>query len=93
MPTEPRLPKWLGYYIAPLLVVPLVLGAHAVEGAWFFGTAAAICICASLGGLWWGEQKGESEGTRAALGCAGTLVLFAIYLLWTFVGARLLFDR
>jgi len=93
MPPQRRLPKWVGYIIAPLLVVPLVLGVHAVEGAWFFAMAGAMCFCAPLGGLWWGEEKGQSEGTRAGFSCLGTLALFAIYMLWIFVGARLLFDR
>lgn len=93
MPLDRRLPKWVGYLIAPLLFVPLALGVHRIEGGWFIAVAITICFCAPLGGLWWGEMKGETEGTRAALGCAGTLGLFAIYALWAFVIARLLFDR
>lgn len=90
---EQRLPKWVGYVIAPLLVVPLALAVRPIEGSWFFVVAAAICFCGALGGLWWGEVKGQTEGTRAALGCVGTLGLFATYVLWAFVIARLLFDR
>ena len=93
MPPERRLPRWVGFLIAPLLVVPLALAVRPIEGTWFFIVAAAICFAAPLGGLWWGEEKGQTEGTRAALGCVGTLGLFAIYALWAFVGARLLFDR
>ena len=93
MPTERHLPKWVGYLIAPLLVVPLALAVHPVEGRWFIIIAIAMCLCAPLGGLWWGEQKGLTDGTRAALGCVGTLALFAIYGVWTFVVARLLFDH
>ncbi len=93
MPPERRLPKWVGFIIATLLAVPLALAVRPIEGTWFFVVAGAICFAAPLGGLWWGECKGETSGTRAALGCAGTFGLFAAYALWAFVVARLLFDR
>ena len=93
MPPGSRLPKGIGWVIVPLLVVPVALAVRPIEGTWFFVVAGAICFAAPLGGLWWGEGKGETEGTRAALGCVGTLGLFAVYALWAFVLARLIFDR
>ena len=93
MPPERRLPKWVGYIITSLLVVPLVLAVRPIEGTWFFVVAGAMCFCAALGGLWWGEGKGQTEGGKAGLGCVGTLGLFAVYALWAFFLARLIFDR
>ncbi len=88
-----RLPKWFGYIAFALGLVPLVLGVWPVEGARFFVLAASICFAAPVAGLWWGERRGQTEGTRAALGCVGTLVLFGVYTLWAFVIARWIFDR
>ena len=90
---QSRLPKWFGYVAPAAALAPVVVGIWPMQGAWFFVVGGAICFCAPVVGLWWGESRGKSEGTRAALGCFTTLALFVVYLLWAVFFARLIFDR
>ena len=74
------------------MVTPLVLAVQPLEGARFFVTVGVMCFAASLGGLWWGDRRGTTDGSRAALGCVGALALFLIYGVWALVIARRIFG-
>jgi hypothetical protein len=89
---HPRPAAKLGWIVIPLAIAPLVLAAWPMDGTWFFIVAAAICFAAPAAGFWWGEMKGKTGASKAALGCAGTVVLFGFYLLWAVAIARLLFG-
>ncbi len=92
MPDQ-RLPKVVGSIALLVGLVPLVLAVWPIEGSRFFVLAGVMCLAAPLAGLWWGDRRGQTDATRAALGCVGTLVVFGVYALWSFVIARWIFDR
>jgi hypothetical protein len=92
MDADPQLPKWVVYIVVPVVAAPVLFAIRPLEDANFFIVTGSMCFAAALGGLWWGDRKGTTDGTRAALGCVGSLALFAIYALWAFVIARRLFG-
>lgn len=92
MALEPRLPGWVGYLTAVVAITPLLLAVKPLEDAHFFIVAGAMCFAAALGGLWWGDRRGTTDGSRAALGCLGAFALFVIYGVWAFVIARRIFG-
>jgi hypothetical protein len=92
MEPDPQLPKWVIYLVVPIVAAPLILAVRPLENAHFFIVAGSMCFAAAAGGLWWGDRRGITDGSRAALGCVGALVLFLIYGLWAFVIARRIFG-
>ncbi|MGB8169354.1 MAG: hypothetical protein WCF18_17785 [Chthoniobacteraceae bacterium] len=85
-----RIPRWAEAIIIVILIAPLVLAVLPIEHGRMFVVAGSICFAAPLGGLWQGEKRGLSMETRAGLGCLFTLGIFAFYILWAVVVARVL---
>ena len=90
--SAPRPAAKLGWIVIPLALAPFVLAVWPMDGTWFFVVAATICFAATAAGFWWGEMKGETGPGKAGLGCASTIVLFLLYLLWALVIARWIFG-
>ncbi len=81
-------PTRLAFITVPLAIAPLIAAVFGgTEGVGFFFTFGSMCIAAPAVGFWLGEMRGRSGEGRAAIGCLGTLALFAFYFLWALLVA------
>jgi uncharacterized membrane protein len=92
-PRRPRIVLLLAFVVVPIAFLPVSLRIALAAGkASFFALIVSIVIAAPITGFWLGELFGKSSEGRAALGCLGTLIVFAFYLAFS-IGALTALPR